>query len=57
MTALQLRRWRDRLGLTQDRAADALGINLRTYKRWEKDGPPFPKLTKHACNDIEQAGT
>lgn len=48
-----LRRWRARLGLTQGRAAAMFGITLRTYKRWEADGPAFPKMVGLACRMIE----
>lgn len=55
MTAPQLRKWRDRLGLSQARAAAALGVSLRTYKRWEQDGPQYPTLVRLACAALENA--
>lgn len=40
MTGFELRLWRRGMNWTQDRAAEELGISLRTYKSYEKMGPP-----------------
>lgn len=40
MTRFEFRLWRRGLNWTQERAAEELGICLRTYKNYEKDGPP-----------------
>lgn len=36
MTAAQLAQWRADLELSQRAAADALGVTLATYQRWER---------------------
>lgn len=38
MTGFELRIWRRGFGWDQERAAEELGISLRTYKRYEKAG-------------------
>lgn len=40
MTGFELRLWRRGLGWSQERAAEELGISLRTYKIYEKKAPP-----------------
>nr|WP_261643083.1 helix-turn-helix transcriptional regulator [Erwinia mallotivora] len=40
MTGFELRLWRRGLGWTQERAAEELGLSLRTYKTYEKTSPP-----------------
>lgn len=40
MTGFEFRLWRRGLNWTQERAAEELGICLRTYKSYEKCGPP-----------------
>lgn len=36
MTSAQLAQWRADLGLTHRAAAEALGVTLATYQRWER---------------------
>ncbi|MUM75549.1 hypothetical protein GNZ05_25855 [Escherichia coli] len=36
MSGFELRLWRRGMGWGQERAAEELGISLRTYKRYEK---------------------
>ncbi len=40
MTGFELRLWRRGLGWSQERAAEELGVSLRTYKTYEKKSPP-----------------
>lgn len=40
MTGFELRLWRRGLGWSQERAAEELGVSLRTYKVYEKKSPP-----------------
>lgn len=40
MTGFELRLWRRGMGWTQERAAEELGVCLRTYKTYEKTIPP-----------------
>lgn len=41
MTGFEFRLWRRGLNWTQERAAEELGISLRTYKKYEKFSPPL----------------
>lgn len=38
MGGFELRLWRKSMGWTQERAAEELGVELRTYWSWEKNG-------------------
>ena len=35
MTSIKIRAWRKRLGFTQARAAELLGVSIRAIKHWE----------------------
>lgn len=50
----ELRAWRERLGLSLIQAADALGVDRRTYIRWEERGPENPRLAALACAYLEE---
>ncbi|WON75548.1 helix-turn-helix transcriptional regulator [Serratia sp. UGAL515B_01] len=39
MTGFELRLWRRGLDWTQERAAEELGVSLRTYKSYENKAP------------------
>lgn len=39
MTGFELRLWRRGLDWTQERAAEELGVSLRTYKTYENTAP------------------
>lgn len=43
MTPDTLRTARLSLDLTQTQVADALGVDLRTYQRWEAGDAPLPR--------------
>lgn len=42
---MNLRRMRERLGMSQGELAKALDVNLRTVKRWERGDIDTPKTT------------
>jgi transcriptional regulator with XRE-family HTH domain len=42
LTAGELREAREGMGLTQAAVSDALGVELRTYRRWESGESPVP---------------
>lgn len=57
MTPKEFKTWRKFCGLTQEQAADKLGLKKRTvqyYERGERDGKPFriPRTTALACYAI-----
>lgn len=43
MTPLELRAVRERLGLTQGAAARLVGVDGRTWRRWENDERDIPE--------------
>ena len=44
-----IKRWREVLDLSQEKAAKLLGVHRVTYNRWENDAYPFPKSVELAC--------
>ena len=44
MTANELREWRKAKGLSGPKAAEHLGVSIRTYRRWELGELPVPRL-------------
>ena len=53
MTPAEFREWRKRLGLTQDEAADRLGVSRNTIINWEKGVTAMPTFMKEACEAVE----
>ena len=53
MTAADLKAWRERLGLTQRQAAEALRCSYRTLQGWEA-GWATPGMLPIACQAIEE---
>lgn len=49
MTAAELKRIREALGLTQPQFAEKLGIGMRTYVRYERDGRAVPLVVALAA--------
>ena len=54
MTPIAFKRWRKSLGLSQKKAAEALGLKRRVvqyYEKGERDGQPvsIPKTVRLAC--------
>ncbi|MEN4051941.1 helix-turn-helix transcriptional regulator [Serratia marcescens] len=54
MTGFELRIWRRGQHWTQDQAAEALGVSLRTYKTYEACSPP--KICVLATQALENKG-
>jgi transcriptional regulator with XRE-family HTH domain len=52
MTALELLRWRTRLGWSQAKAAQQLGVGRRTYLRYEQSDS-VPRAIGLACWALE----
>lgn len=48
-----LKAWRERLGLTQQEAADLLGVHRVTVARWETGACAMPRLIGMACLNFE----
>lgn len=49
MTPSEFRAWRARMGYTQQQAAAALGVSLRTVKSWESGFAAPPAFLPLAC--------
>jgi len=49
-----LKGWRSSLGLTQEGAAQLLGVHRVTYTRWESGAQQPPKLIGMACLQFKQ---
>lgn len=45
--------WRSRLNMTQQAAAEALGLHLRTVQRYDKGDDPAPRAVLLACAYLE----
>lgn len=49
MTPADIRAWRSAMGYTQQQAAQALGVSLRTVKAWEAGFAAPPAFLPLAC--------
>ena len=49
MTPADMRAWRASMGYTQQQAAQALGVSLRTVKAWEAGFAAPPAFLALAC--------
>lgn len=52
MTPAALRAWRECMGYTQQQAAQALGVSLRTIKAWEGGETAVPAIVPLACEAL-----
>jgi transcriptional regulator with XRE-family HTH domain len=48
-----MRAWRQRLGLTQTKAGEALGVTLRAIQHYEAATRPIPRAIELACWALE----
>ena len=46
-----LKRWREILGVSKDKAAEVLGVRLSTYSQWETQEEPIPEVVVTACTN------
>ncbi len=49
-----IRAWRERFGLTQDRAAELLPCQRRTWQRWEAGENDPPDYLLRSLRDLER---
>lgn len=54
MTGAQLRRFRERLGWSQSRLAEALGVHVQTVSKWERGALAIenPKMLRLAMDAL-----
>lgn len=50
-----IKQWRSRLNITQEKAAELLGVHRVTYTNWELGKHPIEKQTQLACLACELA--
>jgi len=55
MTGAQLKAWRERHGMTQERAAEWVAVSARTWTRYEASGPPMVLALLCTYVDIPKA--
>jgi transcriptional regulator with XRE-family HTH domain len=55
--AFSLPLWRSSLGLTQQQAAEVLGLHLRTLQRYERPGADLPRSLVLACDGLALRAT
>src|SRR5580700_7381065 len=53
MEPLELKAWRDRNNLTQQSAADALGVSRRTLVAYEQKESEIPRAIEFACKWLD----
>jgi transcriptional regulator with XRE-family HTH domain len=49
MTGEDFKTWRKAMGLTQQQAADAIGVTKRSVQLWEADDQPVSRTVALAC--------
>jgi len=54
MTPEQFKLWRKSLGLTQQSAADALGLSRRAVQDYEAETYAIPKVVELACCELSR---
>ena len=54
MTAVEIRDWRERMKLTQQEAAERLGVTLRAWQHWEGAERTPPPYLFRALRDLER---
>ena len=47
-----LKKWRNSLGITQEKAAELLGVHRVTYANWELGAKLIPKAIILACENL-----
>jgi hypothetical protein len=53
MNAKEICEWRERVGLTQEQAADKLGVTRTTVQNWESGATRIPTTVDSACEHLE----
>ena len=52
MNYLQIKKWRNQISISQAKAAELLGVDLKTYIGWESGGQPISHSVVNACANL-----
>ena len=52
MNNLQIKKWRNQIGVSQRKAAELLGVDLKTYISWEFGDKPISQPVANACANL-----
>ena len=52
MNYLQIKKWRNQIEVSQTKAAELLGVNLKTYINWESGEQPISQSVTNACANL-----
>jgi DNA-binding XRE family transcriptional regulator len=52
MNYLQIKKWRNQIGIRQVKAAEFLGVGLETYIDWESGEQPISQSVANACANL-----
>ena len=52
MNYLQIKKWRNQIGISQTKAAELLGVDLNTYIGWESGDQPISQSVSNACANL-----
>lgn len=55
MTPAQLKAYRSKYGLTQEKLAELLGVKRNTVNRWEMGTAPILKMTELALKELSRS--
>jgi transcriptional regulator with XRE-family HTH domain len=56
MTAEEFKHWREGMGWTQAQAADELGLDPRTIRRYEANERPVSRTVARLCELLAERG-
>ena len=52
MNYLQIKKWRNQIGISQVKAAELLGVDLEIYIDWESGDQPLSQSVADACANL-----
>jgi len=52
MNYLQIKKWRNQISISQAKAAELLGVDLKTYINWESGVQPISQSVADACANL-----
>ena len=52
MNYLQIKKWRNQIEISQTKAAELLGVDLKTYISWELGDQPISQSVANACANL-----